>query len=110
LFKGNWKDTPYSFHINPNNKNGSVQLTNTFDCDWNLYFNPKAKIEQLKFAGASWQEWQDRGKDRNSVYADPRFVAPEKGDFQLRADSPAFELGFQPIDVSQVGPRKAAIK
>ena len=108
LFKGNWKDSPYSFHINPNNQNGSVQLTNTFDCDWNLYLNPKAKIEQVKFAGASWQQWQDRGKDRNSVYADPRFVAPEKGDFQLRADSPAFALGFQPIDVSQVGPRKGA--
>ncbi|MGD1000594.1 MAG: right-handed parallel beta-helix repeat-containing protein [Candidatus Brocadiia bacterium] len=42
----------------------------------------------------------------HSLIADPLFVAPANGDFSLRPESPAFGLGFKPIDVSQVGPRK----
>ena len=38
-------------------------------------------------------------------WADPLFVNPEQGDFTLRSESPALALGFQPIDLSQVGPR-----
>jgi hypothetical protein len=38
--------------------------------------------------------------------ADPLFVAPEKDDFRLKPNSPALKLGFQPIDVRNVGPRK----
>jgi hypothetical protein len=37
--------------------------------------------------------------------ADPMFVDPDNGDFTLRPESPALALGFQPIDVSQAGPR-----
>jgi len=37
------------------------------------------------------------------VVADPLFVAPEKGDYRLRADSPALALGFQPIPVDKIG-------
>jgi hypothetical protein len=44
--------------------------------------------------------------DRQSLYADPRFKNPAKRDFTLLPDSPAFELGFEPIDTSDVGPRK----
>jgi hypothetical protein len=35
----------------------------------------------------------------------PRFKDAKNYDFTLRADSPAFALGFKPIDVSDVGPR-----
>ena len=34
------------------------------------------------------------------------FVDPAKGDFALRPGSPALELGFVPIDLSGVGPRR----
>ena len=34
--------------------------------------------------------------------------APEKNDFTLKPGSPAFALGFKPIDISQVGPRVAS--
>ena len=37
--------------------------------------------------------------------ADPEFVAPEKFDFTLKPDSPAFKLGFKPIDLTSVGVR-----
>ena len=63
------------------------------------------KSEEFKFNGNTWIEWRQRGKDAHSRYADPLFVAPEKGDFTLNPKSPAFELGFQPIDLTTVGPR-----
>ncbi len=39
----------------------------------------------------------------NLVGVDPKFVAPEKQDFRLQPDSPAWKLGFQPIPVEQIG-------
>jgi len=41
------------------------------------------------------------------VIADPRFRDPLHGDFTLAPDSPAPALGFEPIDLSDVGPRTA---
>ena len=74
--------------------------------DWNVYFDarPDAKPEELRLGPCSWQKWQERGHDRNSLVADPLFVAPQKNDFHLRANSPALTIGFQPIDLSHVGP------
>ena len=46
------------------------------------------------------------GLEEGSVFADPGFADPENGDFTMPDDSPAYALGFQPIDVSDVGPRK----
>jgi hypothetical protein len=63
-------------------------------------------LEQVKFAAGSWQDWRKRGKDTQSVYADPKFANPEKGDFTMADDSPAWALGFKPIDMSMVGPRR----
>ena len=51
-----------------------------------------------------WQSWQGLGGDRHSVVADPKFVAPEKDDYRLAPDSPAWALGFQPIPVEKIGP------
>ena len=105
LLTQNWKDVPYTFHAHPKDKSGTQTLTNTFEFDWNLYFNPAKKRDEIKWAGSTWAEWQQRGKDRHSQYADPLFTNPEQGDFTLRSESPAFALGFQRIDLSQVGPR-----
>jgi hypothetical protein len=44
--------------------------------------------------------------EEGSVVADPGFADPANGDFTLKPDSPAYELGFEPIDMSDVGPRK----
>lgn len=46
------------------------------------------------------------GWDENSVVKNPRFKDPKNHDFTLRKDSPAFAMGFKPIDVSDVGPRR----
>jgi hypothetical protein len=47
--------------------------------------------------------WQKQGFDRNSLVADPRFVDLAHDNYALKPDSPAFQLGFQPIDTSRVG-------
>ena len=74
--------------------------------DWNLYFDarPDAKPDQLNVGPCSWQQWQERGHDTHSLIADPLFVAPDRNDFRLQPNSPAFKLGFRPIDLSGVGP------
>ncbi|TWU42303.1 right-handed parallel beta-helix repeat-containing protein [Novipirellula artificiosorum] len=105
LLTKNWKDAPYTFHFHPKQESGTREVTSTFEFDWNLYFNPNMRVEEVRFAGDTWKEWQARGKDKHSRYADPLFADPASGDFTLSAASPAFELGFQPIDLSGVGPR-----
>ena len=51
----------------------------------------------------AWEAWQKRGQDQGSLLADPRFVDPANRDYRLQPDSPAFALGFRPIDLSKVG-------
>ena len=52
------------------------------------------------------EQWQARGNDRHSIVADPRFRDLAGRDFALAPDSPAWSLGFRPIDLSDVGPRE----
>ena len=51
-------------------------------------------------------EWRKKGFDFHSIIEDPLFVNPEKDDYRLMKDSPAFKLGFRQIDVSTVGTRE----
>ncbi|HVR82680.1 MAG TPA: right-handed parallel beta-helix repeat-containing protein, partial [Planctomycetota bacterium] len=69
-----------------------------FRWEKNLFWNPRG-TKGLP------ETWRDRGLDKESLIADPLFVSPDTGDFTLKPDSPALKLGFQPIDVSKVGPR-----
>lgn len=41
--------------------------------------------------------------DVNSLVADPLFVDAANGNYSLKPESPAFKLGFQPIDMSKIG-------
>ena len=69
----------------------------------NLYF--RTDRQPIRFKNNTVKSWQRRGQDVGSIFADPRFVDPARGDFNLQEDSPAFQLGFQPIDLTAVGPR-----
>ena len=104
LHTGNWEDPDdYDFVFHPDHVR---KLRKTTECDWNLYFNPHMKRKDVRFAsGVTWEEWQARGEDVHSVWADPKFADPANHDFALPSDSPAFKLGFRPIDISTVGPR-----
>jgi len=68
------------------------------DTDRNIYYC--ADPEQSR---AVLQKGRRSGIDGESVTADPLFDDPAKGDFRLKADSPAHALGIQSIDLSKVG-------
>ena len=104
LHTGNWNDNEdYDFVFHPDHVR---KLRKTIECDWNLYFNPHLKHKDARFGpDLTFEEWQARGEDANSVWADPKFANPAAHDFALSPDSPALKLGFHPIDLSTVGPR-----
>ena len=68
----------------------------------NLYWN--ASGQAVLFANKSFSEWQAAGQDTNSLIADPLFVDPAQGDFALRPGSSVERIGFEPWDLSAVGP------
>ena len=70
--------------------------------DHNLYWCPGVTELKIGWRKTSFTDWQKQDRDMNSVIADPRFVDPSADDYALRPDSPAFALGFEPIDTSMV--------
>lgn len=85
---------------------GSTWKNDKFILDGNIYWDTRvAAPEEIKFAGGTLAQWQARGHDRHSIIADPLFVSAREFDFRLQSGSPALRRGFQPIDVSRVGPR-----
>jgi hypothetical protein len=83
---------------------GSNWSNDKFTINNNLYFD--TRTTNVMFKNASLAQWQARGHDTNSVIADPLFRDTAKFDFRLKENSPALKLGFKPIDLSTVGPRK----
>jgi len=85
--------------------------------DYNLLYFPGASAyrviaqdltdptkEQEGFFPISWWR-QTYGLDTHSITGqDPLFENPAAGNFALKSNSPAWQLGFQPIDQSIVGP------
>jgi parallel beta-helix repeat protein len=70
--------------------------------DRNLYYCAGATEYTFGWAGQPFAEWQQAGFDVHSLLADPQFVNPAADDYTLKPGSPAFQLGFQAIDTSQV--------
>lgn len=81
---------------NPENRNVTA--------DHNLYWSTSS--QPLLFGTKTLAEWQAAGKDPHCVVADPLFMDPEHGDFRLRPGSPAAKIGFEPWDLSDIGPRE----
>ncbi|MBI2440561.1 MAG: right-handed parallel beta-helix repeat-containing protein [Lentisphaerae bacterium] len=77
--------------------------------DGNLYFSTAGKPHFLVGGKkCSFKQWQALGRDRHSIVANPKFKSLAQRNFTLSKDSPALKLGFQPIDLSTVGPRPTA--
>ncbi|MCS7252852.1 MAG: right-handed parallel beta-helix repeat-containing protein [Armatimonadota bacterium] len=74
-----------------------------FAFERNLYWREDGG--EIRFGNLTWKQWQDKGMDKDSIIADPMFVDAAKYNFKLREQSPALKLGFEPIDLSEVGPR-----
>ena len=85
---------------------GSTWKNDRFIVDRNIYWKPSGTNQaNMKFAGATFDQWRARGHDTNSLITDPGFVDGMKANFRLKADSPARALGFQQIDLRKVGVR-----
>jgi hypothetical protein len=76
--------------------------------DNNFFYD--ARGSQVIFFGMSFPDWQARGHDAHSMSTDPLFINPSRYQFTLRPDSPALRGGFQPIDLTLVGPRPDRLK
>ena len=82
-------------------------------CDYNVVFQTgkgKYAVEHHdnipdKQKIKSFDQWRMMGYDKNSIIVDPLFVDPKHDDYRLKPKSPAFKLGFQPIDISKIGQR-----
>ncbi len=70
------------------------------------WFTEKPSTDSNAGGGVPFERWQELGYDRQSLVADPQCADPEALDFTLSSDSPAItDLGFEPVDLSTVGPR-----
>jgi len=58
----------------------------------NLYF--ATGDGQMKFNDLSFEQWQEKGMDKDSIMADPLFFDPDNRDFRLKHNSPAFRIGY----------------
>jgi hypothetical protein len=82
---------------------GSNWADNHFTLQDNIYWNSGG--HEIRFPGGlTLAQWHaQRGQDKGSLVADPRFVDAAKCDFRLRDDSPARKLGIQSLDASKAG-------
>lgn len=88
-------------YFNRGNLLGSTWKNGKYVMDKNCYWDASGR--EITFAGKPMAEWQQAGFDVNSVIADPGFADIENRNFALNPDSPAVKLGFEPIDLSNVG-------
>jgi hypothetical protein len=103
LFDGDWENKPYKFYFHPKNETGIREVKETFDSDFNIFFNPLKSLDDIEFNEKKWEEWQTMGKDIHSVYIDPLFEDVANYNFRLKKDSPAFKLGFKVINTKLAG-------
>ncbi|MBW7992050.1 MAG: PDZ domain-containing protein [Planctomycetes bacterium] len=96
-------DKPYQFiRANP-------QYAKEFD--YNIFYSDKG-MPTITGVGKSMtlKQWQEKGFDRHSVFADPLFVDADNGNYQVKTQSPALQLGFKNFDMNKFGVIKPAFQ
>ncbi len=90
----------YKFHNW--NTGGILRLAS---CDDNLFHQASGGYDVwINGYATSLSAWRSSyGYDRNSLSADPLFENAAGHDYRLKAGSPAFNLGFQPLDHNSIG-------
>ncbi len=91
------------------NPAGIPSLMSLREMDENIYFNAVGAA-QIRAGDQllSLDEWQCSEQnvnryDAHSICADPLFVDAANRDYRLRADSPAYKLGIESIDIDEIG-------
>jgi hypothetical protein len=80
------------------------------ESDYNIFFCPgecicRDSVIQGMLGVDTWEKWQEADFDIHSIVSDPLFIDAANHVYFLDANSPAFEVGFKPIDISEVGLR-----
>jgi parallel beta-helix repeat protein len=80
------------------------------ESDYNIYWNPRECFHQMPvirgLEGAEYfADWQELNFEKHSLVMDPNFVNVSEDDYSLNPNSPAFKIGFKPIDISNIGLR-----
>jgi hypothetical protein len=76
------------------------------ECDQNLIWwtgGDLTTTEARITPEGPWAKWLEAGFDTHSVVDDPRFEDPKNDDYRLKPNSPALQLGFEPIPVGKIG-------
>ncbi len=74
------------------------------ECNANVYFAASGEpLKVVGLKGGRLEDWRALGFDRDSIVADPLFVDPAHGDYRLKPESPAYRLGFHPIETDSIG-------
>ncbi|AWW32775.1 hypothetical protein DN752_22980 [Echinicola strongylocentroti] len=71
--------------------------------DRNLYWNYNFPVDFLVTESKDMKAWLAEGYDKNSLVADPQFVDPLNGNYQVSEDSPALALGFENFPMDKFG-------
>jgi hypothetical protein len=101
----------YSFERNIviwNRGTGIAGNWDTYNATFRLNQYAPYGAAEPQFAYQSFEQWQAKGMDKDSVLADPGFVDAEKGDFRFKQGAgPAAGIKFESWDLDNVGPRRA---
>ncbi len=98
-FVGSNKPLYYNMDFTKWQKTKSLELV---EAKW----NPGGQIRPDRAVSGKWEggKWVDGPfQDAHSIVTDPLFTNPKARDFKLRPGSPAFKIGFHPIDISRIG-------
>ncbi|MGJ8650900.1 MAG: signaling protein [Opitutaceae bacterium] len=85
----------------PHKPAGAIKTGDDVRVDENLYAVDEAAVMKIS---------NRFGWDENSVFGDPMFVDPAKGDFRLKQNSPALKVGFKNFPMDQFGVKKPSLK
>lgn len=84
---------------------GSFETDSNLLWDASGQFHAARNVKKFGAGTLSLEEWRALKQDKSSLVADPMFVDAARGNFRLKAGSPASKIGFVPFDLSRVGPR-----
>ncbi len=84
--------------------------TNTFNN--NIYWagGQEVNMNTHHSSGNSFAAWRARGGDKDTLVVDPLFVDPQKSDYRLRPESPAYDVGFVDLPFEKMGLQKTALR
>ncbi len=75
--------------------------------DYNIVYPAEpAPVVNIQWENKNWQSWSsllDGRYEKHSRFADPMFADAVNGNFSFKSDSPALEIGFEQVDVSNMG-------